>query len=122
VATATRATDEEVPVADLAPPDGLPGLSAWVLVDGGVAVAGAWSFRHDEDCGIFTVGTAPAWRRRGFARALVEHVLADAWGSGARTATLQSTRMGHPLYERLGFTAAGRYEEWVPGHGTLLPC
>jgi GNAT superfamily N-acetyltransferase len=122
VATATRATDAEVPVADLAPPDGLPGLSAWVLVHGEAAVAGAWSFLHDEDCGIFTVGTAPAGRRHGFARALVEHVLADAWGSGARTATLQSTRMGQPLYERLGFTAAGRYEEWVPGHGKLLPC
>jgi hypothetical protein len=40
-------------------------------------------------------------------------VLADAWHKGARTASLQSTRMGQPLYESLGFTAVGRYEEWI---------
>jgi hypothetical protein len=48
----------------------------------------------------------------GFGRTLMEHVLADAKARGATTATLQSTRMGQTLYESLGFTAAGRYEEW----------
>jgi hypothetical protein len=43
----------------------------------------------------------------------VEHVLADAYRCSARTATLQSTPMGQPLYESLGFQAVGRYEEWV---------
>jgi len=43
----------------------------------------------------------------------MEHVLADAQRRGARTATLQSTRMGLPLYESLGFEPVGRYEEWV---------
>ena len=32
---------------------------------------------------------------------------------GARTASLQSTRMGQPLYESLGFEPVGRYEEWI---------
>jgi hypothetical protein len=41
------------------------------------------------------------------------HVLADACHHGARTASLQSTRMGQPLYESLGFAAVGRYEEWI---------
>jgi hypothetical protein len=43
----------------------------------------------------------------------MEHVLADAQHRGARTATLQSTRMGLPLYNSLGFAPAGRYEEWI---------
>lgn len=114
IATATRAAgDEAVPVAELDEPDGRAGLSAWVLVRDDVAVAGAWSQLEDTDCGIYAVGTLPQWRRRGLARRLVEHVLADAWRRGATTATLQSTRMGQPLYESLGFEAVGRYEEWV---------
>jgi GNAT superfamily N-acetyltransferase len=113
IATATRAGDEPVPVEDLGEPDRVPGLGAWVLVRDGRAVAAAWSFVHGADCGLYTVGTVPAMRRRGFARALVEHVLAVAQRAGARTGTLQSTRMGQPLYESLGFEPVGRYEEWI---------
>lgn len=114
IATTTRAAGEEpVPASELDAPETLPGLTAWVLVHNGLAVAGAWTFRHGNDCGIYTVGTVPDWRRRGFARSLMEHVLADAQRAGARTATLQSTRMGQPLYESLGFEPVGRYEEWI---------
>jgi len=113
IAAATRAASEAVPIRELGEPDQLPGLAGWVMAQGDMAVSCAWSFLHETDCGIFTVGTLPGWRRRGLARSLVEHVLADASQRGARTATLQSTRMGQPLYESLGFEAVGRYEEWV---------
>jgi GNAT superfamily N-acetyltransferase len=79
----------------------------------GLAVAGAWSHLHGTDCGVYAVGTHPDRRRRGIGGALVEHVLAEAQRSGARTASLQSTRMGRSLYAALGFTTVGRYEEWV---------
>jgi ribosomal protein S18 acetylase RimI-like enzyme len=114
VATATRAGDEPVHVGDLEEPDQVPGLSAWVMVEGNYAIAGAWSFLRERDCGIYAVGTVPGWRRRGIARALTEHALSDAVRRGARTATLQSTRMGRRLYEGIGFEPVGRYEEWVP--------
>jgi GNAT superfamily N-acetyltransferase len=113
IATATQASDEPVPVADLGEPDQVPRLAGWVLVHNGWAVSGAWSYRHRADCGIYAVGTVPSLRRRGFARSLVEHVLAAAARAGARTASLQSTRMGRPLYESLGFEPVGRYEEWI---------
>ena len=74
---------------------------------------GAWSYLHRTDCGIYAVGTVASMRRRGFAGALVGHVLAYAARAGARTASLQSTRMGQPLYESLGFVPVGRYEEWI---------
>lgn len=111
---ASRAGDEPVPAATLPAADERPGLKAWVMVDGDVAVASTWSFLHGDDCGISAVGTAPGWRRRGLARAVVEHALADAFDQGARTASLQSTPMGQPLYEAIGFESVGRYEEWVP--------
>jgi len=114
VAAATRAAgDEPVPLAELGEPDDAVGLAAWAMVQDGMAVAGAWGLLHDGDCGIYTVGTLPAWRRRGLARALTEHILADAHRHGARTATLQSTPMAQRLYESLGFTPMGRYEEWI---------
>ncbi|MGI5127911.1 GNAT family N-acetyltransferase [Pseudonocardia sp. CA-107938] len=113
IASATRAGDEPVPVDELGEPDGVPGLAGWVHVVDGRAVAGAWSHRHGSDCGVYAVGTHPAWRRRGIGSALVEHVLAEARRAGARTASLQSTPMGLSLYTALGFTAVGRYEEWI---------
>jgi GNAT superfamily N-acetyltransferase len=114
IASATTAGDAPVPVADLGESDNVANLSAWVMLAEGAAVAAAWSFRRGEDCGIYAVGTVPGWRRRGLARALVEHVLAEAFSDGARTASLQSTGMGRPLYASLGFVPVGRYEEWVP--------
>jgi predicted acetyltransferase len=75
---------------------------------------GAWTYHHGRDVGVYAVGTVPEWRGRGLARALVLHALADAYRHGARTASLQSTPMGEPLYRSLGFRPAGRYEEWVP--------
>lgn len=106
---------EDVPLAadKIGVTEGVPGLSGWALIHDDIAVAAAWSFVHGSDCGIYSVETLTPWRRRGFARSLMAHMLADAKDRGARTATLQSTRMGRPLYESLGFTAAGRYEEWI---------
>ncbi len=111
---AVLAGDEPVPITDLGERNPDQGLAGWVMLDGDVAVAGAYRFLHGSDCGIYAVGTAPAWRRRGLARHLVAHVLADAARRGARTATLQSTPMAQGVYASLGFEPVGRYEEWVP--------
>ena len=59
------------------------------------------------------MGTLPQWPRCDPREALTDHVLADAQRRGARTATLQSTRMGQPMYLSLGFAPVGRYGEWV---------
>ena len=111
---ASRAGDEPVPTSELGETNADGKLAGWVMTDGDVAVAGAYRFLHGSDCGVYAVGTAPAWRRRGLARRLVEHLLADASRRGARSATLQSTSMAQNVYASLGFAAVGRYEEWVP--------
>lgn len=107
--------DEDVAIhaSELADPEDVPGLSGWVLLEDGFVASAAWSFVHGTDCGVYAVETLPRWRRRGFARALMEHLLADGRRQGATTASLQSTRMGQRLYESLGFAAVGRYEEWI---------
>jgi len=113
IASAALAGDEPIRADHLGIPEPAGGLAAWVMVRDGLAVAGVWSIQHGTDCGIYAVGTAPGWRRQGLARALVEHVLADARRRGATTATLQSTPMAQKLYETLGFEPVGRYEEWI---------
>lgn len=105
--------DVRMSSADLGEPEGVPGLAGWALLHEGLVAATAWTFVHDGDCGVYGVSTLPQWRRRGFAKRLMEHMLADAHAHGATSASLQSTPMGQPLYETLGFTAAGRYEEWI---------
>lgn len=113
-AAANVAGESPVPVEDLPAAGDDSDVRGWVLTAGAHAIAGAWTFRDGQDVGVYAVGTVPQYRRRGIARALMLHVLADAYMAGARTASLQSTPMGAPLYASLGFRAIGRYEEWVP--------
>lgn len=112
VATATRASEEPVPLTQVDEP-AAGQLEGWALVVEGFAVSGAWSLIHDGDCGVYSVGTSPGRRRRGYARALVEGMLEDARRRGAATASLQSTAEAQSLYAGVGFRPVGRYEEWL---------
>jgi len=114
IEVAGRAGDEPVPISEVVEVPQSHGHEGWVLTEGPVAIAAAWTYRHGDDVGVYAVGTASEWRRRGHARRLLEHLLADARRRGARTASLQSTAMGEMLYRRLGFRPVGRYEEWIP--------
>lgn len=114
VEAAGQAGEDPVPIEQLPMSEQVGDLAGWVLIEDEHAVAGAWTYRNGPDVGIYAVETAAALRRRGFAKRLMLHVLAYAYRQGARTASLQSTRMGEPLYRSLDFRSAGRYDEWVP--------
>jgi hypothetical protein len=66
--------DEAVPADELGEHAAGAPVTGWALVEDGHAVASAYTCHHGTDCGIYAVGTLPPWRRRGLARALVEHV------------------------------------------------
>ena len=53
--------------------------------------------------------TAPAYRRRGVARRIVEKLIEDAKARGIRSVLLEATEMGRPLYESPGFEDAQGY-------------
>lgn len=60
-----------------------------------------------DELHINTIAVAPVLRRRGLARELMRHVMAEAAAAGATRATLEVRRSNAPalaLYERLGFT------------------
>jgi GNAT superfamily N-acetyltransferase len=52
---------------------------------------------------VLNVFVERAWRRRGVAALLMDHVLAYTRDRGMRVVTLHPSQQGRPLYERLGF-------------------
>jgi [ribosomal protein S18]-alanine N-acetyltransferase len=62
-----------------------------------------------DEVHINTLAVEASMRRRGIAKALLEHVLADVIGAGALQATLEVRRSNTAalrLYDRLGFVVA----------------
>lgn len=67
---------------------------------------------HEGDAHVTLVGTLEAARGRGLATALMRRALADARARGCTTTTLVATRMGHPVYARLGYRDYGGVQMW----------
>jgi GNAT superfamily N-acetyltransferase len=61
-----------------------------------------------QDCGVYYVATHPRHRGRGLATRLMTAALLEARERGCGTSTLQSSPMGYPVYERLGYRSAFR--------------
>jgi GNAT superfamily N-acetyltransferase len=71
--------------------------------------------REGPDAGVFLVGTIPEARGRGLARRLLLHALHAARAAGATVSTLQSSRLGYPVYQRLGYVELCRLGMWERG-------
>lgn len=92
-------------------PDGSHSYQA--RVDGRpVAVVAAWDCDEEEDCGIYFVATLPEARGQGLSTALMRQAVWDARERGIRTTTLQATKAGRPVYERLGYRDFGALQMW----------
>ncbi|MBB6673641.1 GNAT family N-acetyltransferase [Cohnella nanjingensis] len=82
----------------------------------GVPVAIATSFNQGEVAGIYNVGTLPSVRGKGIGRAVTVHAVREARDAGASLAVLQASKMGEPVYRRIGFQDGlmiGLYQ-WEP--------
>ena len=61
-----------------------------------------------DDCFVAFVATLPEQRGRGLASKLLAEALRNARDRGLRTSSLQSSRLGRGVYERLGYRVACR--------------
>jgi GNAT superfamily N-acetyltransferase len=64
------------------------------------------------DCSVWCVGTLEAARGKGLATALMRQALFDAGSRGCATTTLQATKLGRPVYERVGYGDFGALQMW----------
>ena len=67
----------------------------------------AMAYDVGADTAVWFVATVPHARRRGLAAGVLKRLLLDARARGQRTASLQASQAGRPLYERLGFASVG---------------
>jgi GNAT superfamily N-acetyltransferase len=66
----------------------------------------------DGDASVYWVATLPEARGRGLASRLLQRALWDARESGCDISTLQATKLGEPVYARLGYERHGALQMW----------
>lgn len=90
-----------------------PAQRYWMGVVEGVPALIGCGVVVGEWVGIFNVGTAPAFRRRGYGAAITAQALRDGLEAGARHGVLTSSPMGFGVYSALGFRVIERWPFWV---------
>ncbi|HLJ16171.1 MAG TPA: GNAT family N-acetyltransferase [Bryobacteraceae bacterium] len=82
----------------------------WIGYANGVPVATAATVVAAGAVGVYSVATLPAWRRRGYAEALLRRVLGDIRArTGIERTVLQSSKAGLSLYEKMGYRMVTRF-------------
>jgi GNAT superfamily N-acetyltransferase len=78
----------------------------------GRCVAVSIGVRDGDTIGVYFVGVRRGHRRRGFGGLLTRRAIQDGADDGARTAVLQATSAGYPLYLGMGFQKVADYHLW----------
>ena len=91
------------------PPDG---LRTYVARIDGSAAACLTIVDHERNADVEMVAVVPEARGHGIAGKLLAHALSDAAERGQETSTLVATKMGRPVYERLGYREFGTFQMW----------
>ena len=90
----------------------LPGLRTYLGSIEGETVACAGAFAHEGDCEIVFVAALPEGRGRGISGRLMSRAVTDAADQGLETTTLQATKLGYPVYVKLGYADHGELQMW----------
>ena len=90
----------------------LPGVPLYVARVDGRPVSCLGMHDLDGDSCVLYVATVPEARGRGLARKLLTYALHDARDRGVTTTSLQATKMGYPVYARLGYRDLGGLQMW----------
>lgn len=90
----------------------LSALRTYLGSVGGETVACAGAFARETDCTIVFVAVLPEGRGRGISGRLMARALTDAAEQGLETTTLQATKLGYPVYVKLGYADYGELQMW----------
>lgn len=81
---------------------------------GGQPVSTSMRVTTEGISGVYCVATVPEGRCHGYGAALTWRAGFDGRRDGCRTAYLQASAMGRPLYEKMGYKVVEEYQVWVP--------
>ncbi len=87
----------------------IPGVSMHLGLVDGRPVARSMAIVSGPLVGVYNVYVAPAERANGYGKALTLAAVAAGQGAGATAACLESTELGFPVYESLGFRRVDDY-------------
>lgn len=93
---------------------GLDGVALFVAETDEGIVSTALLAVTGATAGIYTVATPERFRGRGYGAAVTWAAVAEGARRGCRLSILQASPQGHPVYERMGFVDAGRYDQFMP--------
>jgi GNAT superfamily N-acetyltransferase len=88
-------------------------VAVYVGYADGEPVATGLGFRTGSTIGVYNIATVASSRGRGYGAAMTRRVIADGVAAGCDVAILQSSEMGFPIYERLGFRTVVEYMGYV---------
>lgn len=90
-----------------------PAAAIYVGYTDGVPVTAGLGYRTGATIGVYNIATVAAARRRGYGAAMTMRIVDDGAAAGCDVAVLQSSEMGYPVYERLGFRTVVSYRAWI---------
>lgn len=88
---------------------GLPEVELFLGRVDGEPAACSMLFATGDVAGIYWVGVEERFRQRGFGAAVTGHAMAAGRKRGLRVASLQASKMGEPVYRRMGFEILRHY-------------
>lgn len=100
-----------------------PFCRAFVAEEGGVVAGYAYLWVIFEQGHLINIAVAPPFRGRGLGEALLERVLREAVGQGARAVHLEVREQNAPaiaLYRKHGFEVLGRVEKYYSDGAAAL--
>jgi ribosomal protein S18 acetylase RimI-like enzyme len=84
-------------------------IEPFVAWKGGPVIGGAMILCHRGVAGLYDVRVDKALRRQGIGATIMREACRDARDRGMHCAVLGAGSQGKALYERVGFSDAGRY-------------
>ncbi len=90
-----------------------PDTRSWMMVKNGRAACVAMLHISHSIPGIYCVGTVEEARGKGLGGALTAFAVAEAFRDGYEVCVLQASKMGYPVYLRLGFEDVGSYPTFL---------
>jgi len=90
----------------------IPDTRAYFGAIDGETVGTVVVWDHADDTEVAWVATLPEARGRGVSKQLMARALADARERGRLTTTLVATKLGRPVYERVGYRDFGAIQMW----------